>query len=84
MGLELLRAIRKKNADTIVVMITAHESEEYVVEALRLRAQNYVRKPCSVKELVRLLNKYETVVANRTLEREIMGMIIRRELDHEN
>lgn len=79
-GLELLKKVRKRSADTIVVVITAFDSENYVVDALRLGAQNYLRKPFPIEDLTGILHKYAEVVANRTLEREIMGMIHERQI----
>jgi DNA-binding response OmpR family regulator len=79
-GLELLNHIRNENDDVIMVMMTAFDSADFAAEALRLRAQNYLRKPFSFQEYRGLLDKYQAVVENRTLDREIMGMIVRREL----
>ncbi|MBF0500870.1 MAG: response regulator [Candidatus Riflebacteria bacterium] len=79
-GLELLREIRKRSSDAIVVMTTAFGSEEYTMQALRLRANDYLKKPLKYNELLPLLQKYADVTANRTLEHEILGMIIKRDL----
>ncbi|MEW5723420.1 MAG: response regulator, partial [Thermodesulfobacteriota bacterium] len=79
-GLELLGEIRKENTDAIVVMMTAFDSSDFAMQALRLHAQNYLRKPFSYDEYRGLLQKYEMVVQSRTLDRAVMGMIVRREL----
>ena len=57
-GIEVLRAARALDPDTLGIMITAYASKETSVEALRLGASNYVEKggpefPAAVVEVVR-------------------------------
>lgn len=79
-GLELLETIRREQTDSIVIIITAYGSEEYAMQALRLGANNYLKKPVRHTDLLPLLRKYRSIIENRTIGREIIGMIIRREL----
>lgn len=64
-GLDVLRRVRSEHLDPIVVVNTAYGSEEHAIEALRLRANDYLKKPIRHAELVALLRKYEPVVAAR-------------------
>lgn len=57
-GLELLKNIRAISQETLVVVITAYGSEEYAIEALRLGANNYLKKPIRLNGLVQMLEKY--------------------------
>jgi len=53
-GIDGLTLLRQVNADAdapLVVLITAHGSEDVVVQALRLGAYNYLAKPFEVSEL---------------------------------
>lgn len=77
-GLKLLEAIREQSNDVIVVIITAFGTEEYAMKALRLGATNYMPKPVRHGELLPLLRKYNSVIENRTVETEILGMIVQR------
>jgi len=79
-GLEMLRQIRRLSSDAIVVMTTAFGSEEYTLQALRLQADDYLKKPLRFKDLLPLLSKYADVVANRTLESQVLGMVLFRKL----
>jgi len=79
-GLELLEEIRELSPDTIVIIITASDSQEYAIQALRLGANNFLHKPFSLKELTAHLEKYSAVLDSRSVEREIVGRIKRREL----
>ena len=78
-GLKMLEAIRRVDSDVIVVVATAFGSEEYAIDALRLRANNYLRKPVRHVELLPLLSKYEGTVNENSLKKEILGMTLRRE-----
>lgn len=77
-GLELLNAIRLQNSSSIVIMATAFGSEDYAMQALRLGANNYMKKPIRHEELLPLLRKYSSVIEARTVEYEIMGSIIEK------
>jgi len=44
-GVELMREVKQKYPDTIVLLITAHASVETAIEAVREGASDYIRKP---------------------------------------
>jgi DNA-binding response OmpR family regulator len=50
-GLELMRAIREKRPDTIVIIITGYASIETAKEAARLGAVDYLPKPFTPHEI---------------------------------
>jgi PAS domain S-box-containing protein len=50
-GFELLRRIRKAQLDMDAIIITAYGDEDKAVEAVRLGAVDYLRKPVSLEEL---------------------------------
>lgn len=77
-GFELLKVICNQNEATIVVLITAFGCEEYAVQALRAGANNYLNKPVRHTELLNLLQKYNSIIENRTIAKDILGKIIRR------
>jgi len=62
-GLELLEEIRKERTDVIVIMTTAYGSEEFAIRALQLGANNYLKKPINIEQLLQLLLKYKKVLA---------------------
>lgn len=77
-GLELLEAVRDKNSDAIVVIITAFGSENYAIQALHLGANNYLKKPVSGQELLRLLKKYKAIVSGKYSPEALPGKLINR------
>ena len=51
-GLEVLRTMRSSNPDTAAIVITAHGSVEAAVQAMRLGAYDFVKKPFELDELL--------------------------------
>ena len=73
-GMDLLRQIKQETPDTAVIMITAYGSERLAVEAMKLGAADYLRKPFDNDELeligVRLFwNEHRVAVAHVTMWR---------------
>jgi len=79
-GLDLVRAIRGYGSDAIVVMITGHQSEDYVIEALRAGANNYLKKPAGLADLRPMVEKYADLIRNRGMRQEILGMTVKRQI----
>ena len=50
-GIEILKAVKKESNETEVIVITANNSVEIAVEAMRLGAFNYLQKPLDLKQL---------------------------------
>lgn len=74
-GIEATRRLSKISPDTKVVIVTAHNEPQYVVEAFRAGATGFVLKRCAVTELVTAIrqvlsgNTYVTpLVADRAAE----------------
>lgn len=66
-GLDVLRAAKKKNQNTVVIMISAYATTETAVEAMNEGAYDYVPKPFDKDELVQTL---ANALAVKTLELE--------------
>ena len=50
-GLEMIREIRKVDSTTPIVLLTAHNSEEYLMELINLHVQHFILKPINAKNL---------------------------------
>ncbi|MGF1546989.1 MAG: sigma-54-dependent transcriptional regulator [Thiotrichales bacterium] len=66
-GIELLREIRAHDPELPVIIVTGYSSVDNAVEALRLGASDFLRKPYDPEELLR---RIQIVLENRTLKRE--------------
>ena len=55
-GMEAIREIRKRVPETKIVVLTVHETEEYILEALKAGADGYVLKDATHAELMVALN----------------------------
>ncbi len=79
-GLEMLEKLRKIDNEALVIINTTLDSPEYTLQALRLKANDYLVKPVLIRDIVAILDKYSDVLQHRTIDREVLGMISRREL----
>ncbi|MBU8910509.1 MAG: sigma-54 dependent transcriptional regulator, partial [Desulfobacterales bacterium] len=66
-GLEVLKEAKKKNSDTVVVMISAYSTTEIAVEAMNAGAYDFVPKPFDNIELKQTIQK---ALELKTLEQE--------------
>jgi DNA-binding response OmpR family regulator len=70
-GLEVLRTLRDRGVATPVLVLTAQDSVEFKVEALRIGADDYVTKPFAMAELlarVEAISRRPKELAAPTLE----------------
>ena len=74
-GLELLRALRALDSDVPVLLVTAYSTVDSAVEALRLGASDFLKKPYDMEELAHLV---ERTLETRRLQGE--NRLLRQEL----
>jgi len=82
-GLELLAAIRERDAGLPVILLTAHGSEKIAVAAMRAGAYDYARKPFDIDEIAVVIERaievqtlrsmHQRVAAERQIGRRIVG-----------
>ncbi|MFQ6084204.1 MAG: sigma-54-dependent transcriptional regulator [Candidatus Aminicenantia bacterium] len=72
-GIEVLRAIKKINSTTSVIIMTAYATIETAIRAMKEGAYNYLVKPFSLDEvelIVKTIVKYQELVAENILLRQ--------------
>jgi two-component system, NtrC family, response regulator AtoC len=79
-GLETLRQLKKRLPDVPVVMLSGHGQARTIVEAMRLGASDFLRKPFEVEELELAFQK---ALENRALRREVAELRGRARSEHE-
>jgi two-component system, NtrC family, response regulator AtoC len=72
-GLSVLRHIKEKSPETIVILMTAYSSVSNAVEAMKLGAFHYVNKPFDVDEIVLLAEKALETTRLRRQVRALRG-----------
>ena len=50
-GIEVLKATKEKNPDTVVIILTGYGDMTSAIDALRLNADDYMLKPCQPEEM---------------------------------
>lgn len=79
-GLDLLRRIRKDSPKTKGIVLSMHDDEPYIMEALRSGAKGYVLKGGSAAELVTAIR---TVLAGRRhLPADLADKVLAAELEN--
>lgn len=66
-GMELLERLRKRDADVVVLVVTAYGGTDRAVEAMRKGAYHYVEKPVNITTLLVVIEK---AVEHRRLRKE--------------
>ena len=59
-GLDVLRQLKARAGNIKVIMLTAHGSVQTAVEAVKLRAYEYLAKPVVLSELKRVIDRAAT------------------------
>lgn len=57
-GLDFVRKIRETDSETMIIMLTAHSNEEYLMELINLNINHFILKPLNSKKLNEALEKY--------------------------
>ena len=69
-GIDVLRRLRQADPDLPVIMLTAHQDTELIVEAMKAGASDYLTKPFDVDEvLLRVTRAVEAARGSRELRR---------------
>jgi DNA-binding NtrC family response regulator len=77
-GIDVLRKLRERDADVVVIMMTAFSTIESAVEAIKLGAFDYVPKPFQMEDLLLTVDK---ALETTRLRREVRDL--RRQLEAE-
>lgn len=67
-GFQVLKAAKKKDARTIVIILTGYGDIESAVDALRLGADDFLQKPCDSDEL---LYRVSNCLVKQDMQRKI-------------
>jgi two-component system response regulator AtoC len=70
-GLETLRRLKQRMPDVPVVMLSGHGQARTIVEAMRLGASDFLRKPFEVEELELAFRK---ALENHALKEEVVNL----------
>jgi DNA-binding NtrC family response regulator len=74
-GIEVLKTLKRINAQMPVLMATAYSSMHTAIEAIRQGAYDYLSKPCKIEELTltvkRALEQYRLLQENQYFRQEL-------------
>lgn len=91
-GLEIVRDLREKEIDSILVMLTAKDEEEDILDAFEAGVDDYITKPFSTRQLQARIkahikrfntkNSNEEVIGNLKIDRDRYQVTIDNDLVH--
>jgi len=55
-GIDFLKNIKKQDIDIPAILTTAHTDTKYLLDAIKLKVENYIIKPINIKELLNILH----------------------------
>ena len=55
-GIDFLKHIKNKNINIPTILTTAHTDTQYLLDAIKLKVENYIIKPVNIKELLESLH----------------------------
>lgn len=77
-GLDTLRAIKKKNPDLQVILLTGHATIEKGIEAMKLGAMDFIEKPADLDKLTKIIKKAQArkmVITEKKMEEKMKQII---------
>ena len=83
-GLELLEALRDREIDTPIILMTFHGSEGTAVRAFRLGARDYIIKPFAIDEMTMAIDRALTEVRLRQERDRLMETVLKINQQLEN
>ncbi|MFH1981349.1 MAG: response regulator [Pseudomonadota bacterium] len=77
-GLQTLKAIKEKNPDLQVILLTGHATVEKGIEAMKLGAMDFVEKPADLDKLTGIIKKAHArkmVIVEKNMEEKMKQII---------
>jgi DNA-binding NtrC family response regulator len=77
-GLEALKAMKEKNPDIQVILLTGHATVEKGIEAMKLGAMDLVQKPADLKALTEKIEKaqaHKMIIVEKKAEEKVQKII---------
>ena len=63
-GIEVVKKIRQYNQEVIIIMLTAHKDEDYLLELINLKVQQFILKPVTEEKLKNALSNTIEILGN--------------------
>lgn len=67
-GIELLKAIRLINKNIIIIVLTAHANQEYLLELVAMHVEHFIVKPINFEKLITVLKSCSKLLKEQNCE----------------
>lgn len=75
-GIELVERLRKEGNTSILIMLTAKDEEESLLEAFEAGVDDYVTKPFSSRELIARITAHQRRIGQKQTKTLVFGPIV--------
>jgi len=88
-GLKLTQEVLKKNKEQVIIIVSANDNFEQIIELINLGINYFVRKPISIQNLQNVLFKASKLIANekelkqKTQELKELNETLEDKVDHQ-
>ena len=72
-GLSLIEKVNASGQNIQMIILSGHDNFEYAREAIHLKANNYLLKPCSIEEILQAVLCAKNLVADEQDKRNILS-----------
>ncbi|MFA9380831.1 MAG: response regulator, partial [Acetanaerobacterium sp.] len=72
-GLSLIEKVNVSGQNVQIIILSGHDNFEYAREAIHLKANNYLLKPCSIEEILQAVLCAKNLVADEQDKRNILS-----------
>ena len=74
-GIEMAQTILSENPEQAVIIISAHNEPDYLLELINMGIQYYILKPLNLTQLTSVIHRVSSAIYNRRLDREYQESI---------
>lgn len=65
-GVEFLKAIRLLDKDVIIIVLTAHANQEYLLELVSMHIEHFIIKPINFEKLINVLQRCSKLIKKQS------------------
>lgn len=75
-GIEAAKIIKEKDANKVIIMLTAYDNFEFAQRAIRARANDYILKPVRGREVINIIEEHYNKISRKPEELSINDVCV--------
>ena len=74
-GIEFSKHVRKDNSEIPIIVISAHNDSDILIEAIELGISRFLLKPLNISELVQVVTEFSENICNKNEKFKILNLL---------